>query len=60
MLDFPRVYEPITGRAMKVVWNVLDPFGRLVESFPYTQKANAEARAKTLKDHYVQPHKVPV
>jgi len=53
-----------TGR-MKVVWALIDPNWRISKTFPYPEKAKAEAEAKRLTkekgaDWTVRPEKVPM
>src|SRR5262249_11502445 len=50
---------------MKVIWEVCDPAGRAVRSFPYADKARAEAelQARTRSSgvtHILRPAKVPM
>ncbi|MCA8960536.1 MAG: hypothetical protein KDC38_08485 [Planctomycetes bacterium] len=55
---------PAAGGRMKIVWSVLDPGYRVVESFPFPRKSDAEKRARELsestgKEHFVREQKVP-
>ena len=50
---------------MRVVWAVCDIGGRTVQTFPYAEKAAAEARAAELKSkkremHFVRSVKEPI
>ncbi|HET6202993.1 MAG TPA: hypothetical protein VFI25_09360 [Planctomycetota bacterium] len=59
-----------TGRAkepvrMKIVWEVCNTAGTPVKSFPYPDKAEAEAHTETLtrstgRTHILRPTKVPM
>lgn len=51
--------RPIAAPKQRLVWGVFDTGGRSVATFPYAQKADAEARAKQLEErgkgkHYVR------
>ena len=50
---------------MKVVWQVCDGTGKVVETFPYPDKARAEAEVEartrsTGRSHILRPTKVPM
>jgi hypothetical protein len=57
--------RPAAQPRLKVVWNVCDQGGRVVGTFPYNQKAEAEAHAEALKARgkgkfFVRSDKVPM
>ena len=57
--------KPEPAARMRVVWAVCDIGGRTVQTFDYSDKAAAEARAKELKakgkgDHFVRSIKEPM
>jgi hypothetical protein len=58
----PRVVKPVR---MKIVWDVCNTTGTAVKSFPYPDKARAEAETETLtrstgRTHILRPTKVPM
>jgi len=59
----PKNAKP-TGR-LKMVWGVKNSVGEIVKTYPYPQKAAAEAEAARMRDSgqrgsLVCPHKVPL
>jgi len=57
-----RTKEPVR---MKIVWDVCNATGTAVKSFPYPDKAEAEAQTETLtrstgRTHILRPTKVPM
>lgn len=57
-----RVAKPVR---MKIVWDVCNVTGTAVKSFPYPDKAAAEAETETLtrstgRTHILRPTKVPM
>ncbi|CAN5916197.1 hypothetical protein BH23PLA1_BH23PLA1_16510 [soil metagenome] len=57
--------KPVAAPRMRVVWAVCDIGGRTVATFPYPEKAAAEARAADLKakgkgNHFVRSIKEPL
>jgi hypothetical protein len=53
------------GVRMKVVWAVKDPHGEILTTYPYPNKAQAEAEAGRLREadgrsYIVTPEKVPM
>jgi hypothetical protein len=57
--------RPATDARMKVVWQVCDGTGKVVETFAYPDKAKAEAAVETRtrssgRSHILRPTKVPM
>lgn len=57
--------KPVDAPRMRVVWAVCDIGGRTVATFDFTEKEQAEARAKELKargkgEHFVRQIKEPM
>lgn len=57
--------KPAAAPRTRVVWTVCDVGGRVVETFEYAKKAEAEARAAALKaagkgSHFVRSAKEPM
>lgn len=57
--------RPAPAARMKVVWSVCDLGGRVVHSFDFPRKADAEAYAAALKakgkgNHFIRQDKVPM
>ena len=60
-----RSKPPVKPVRMKVVWEVCSGTGKTVKSFPYPDKAAAEAQTKALTEstgrtHVLRPTKVPM
>jgi hypothetical protein len=50
---------------MKIVWDVCDGTGKVIKTFPYSDKAQAEAEVETRtkssgRSHILRPTKVPM
>ena len=57
--------RPDSAARMKIVWEVCDGTGKVVETFPYPDKAQAEAAVEartrsTGRSHILRPTKVPM
>jgi hypothetical protein len=57
--------RPSPTARMKVIWEVCDGTGKAVKSFPYPDKAQAEAEVEarsksTGRSHILRPTKVPM
>lgn len=57
--------RPATPERMKVVWEVCEGTGKAVKTFPYPDKAQAEAEVEartrsTGRSHILRPTKVPM
>ncbi len=57
--------KPEAHQKMKLVWTVCDLGGRTIQTFDYTDKAQAELfaaerKAKTRDNHFVRSQKVPM
>ena len=57
--------RPAPDARMKVVWQVCDGTGKVVETFPYPDKSRAEAEVEartrsTGRSHILRPTKVPM
>jgi hypothetical protein len=61
----PARETPRNQPRLRVVWTVCDAGGRTVATFPYAEKAQAEARAAALEEkgrgtHFVRTEKQPM
>ncbi len=57
--------RPAPATRMKVIWEVCDGTGKVIESFPYPDKEKAEAQVEarsrsTGRSHILRPTKVPM
>jgi hypothetical protein len=57
--------RPDPAARMKVIWEVCDGTGKVIEAFPYPDKAQAEAEVEartrsTGRSHILRPTKVPM